>query len=177
MNIPVNEQETVINFTRDSDKATIYTTDTTMRSKLHNLSMKNGKDWVLLRQDTDCIDHDVISETYQCPKKLISLRALSRTLTEEQRQAAIENIKECAQAAHSNYEWDMEQGYINAIECLEELPSAQPQRMRGKWEKGVGENGVTTSLFCSECNYENTHWYAWNYCPNCGADMRGEQDG
>ena len=57
------------------------------------------------------------------------------------------------------------------------LPSAQPERMRGKWEKGVGENGVTTSLFCSECNYENTHWYAWNYCPNCGADMRGEQDG
>ena len=43
------------------------------------------------------------------------------------RQAAIENIKECAQAAHSNYEWDMEQGYINAIECLEELPSAQPE--------------------------------------------------
>ena len=42
------------------------------------------------------------------------------------RQAAIEDIKECAQAAHSNYEWDMEQGYINAIECLEELPSAQP---------------------------------------------------
>ena len=44
------------------------------------------------------------------------------------RQAAIENIKECAQAAHSNYEWDMEQGYINAIECLEELPSAQPEQ-------------------------------------------------
>ena len=93
MNIPVNEQETVINFTRDSDKATIYTTDTTMRSKLHKLSMKNGKDWVLLRQDTDCIDHDVISETYQCPKKLISLRALSRKLTEEQRQAAAERLR------------------------------------------------------------------------------------
>ena len=43
------------------------------------------------------------------------------------RQAAIEDIKECAQAAHSIYEWDMEQGYINAIECLEELPSAQPE--------------------------------------------------
>ena len=59
---------------------------------------------------------------------------------------------------------------------IEKLPSTQSQRMRGKWEKGVGENGVTTSLFCSECNYENTHWYAWNYCPNCGAGMRSEQD-
>ena len=48
------------------------------------------------------------------------------------RQAAIEDIKECAQAAHSIYEWDMEQGYINAIECLEELPSAQPEITRCK---------------------------------------------
>ena len=44
------------------------------------------------------------------------------------RQDAIEDIKECAQAAHSIHEWDMEQGYINAIECLEELPSAQPEQ-------------------------------------------------
>ena len=55
------------------------------------------------------------------------------------------------------------------------FPSAQP-RMKGKWVKGINENGVTTSLFCSECNYENKHWYEWNFCPNCGADMRGEQD-
>lgn len=42
------------------------------------------------------------------------------------RQAAIDSIRECAEAAHSNHEWDMEQGYLNAIECLEEEPSAQP---------------------------------------------------
>ena len=58
------------------------------------------------------------------------------------RQAAIENIKECAQAAHSNYEWDMEQGYINAIECLEELPSAQPEIIR-----------------CKECKYQNKFFH------------------
>lgn len=43
------------------------------------------------------------------------------------RQAAIESIQECADAAHSNHEWDMEQGYRNAIECIEEEPSAQPE--------------------------------------------------
>lgn len=42
------------------------------------------------------------------------------------RQDAIDYIKECAEAAHGNHEWDMEQGYLNAIECIEELPSAQP---------------------------------------------------
>ena len=41
MKIPVNEQETVINFTRDSDKATVYTTDTTMLTKLHKITKKN----------------------------------------------------------------------------------------------------------------------------------------
>lgn len=56
-----------------------------------------------------------------------------------------------------------------------EVPAIQP-RKKGKWKKGVGENGVTTSLFCSECNYENTHWYDWNYCPNCGADLRGDKN-
>jgi len=58
---------------------------------------------------------------------------------------------------------------------IEAIPSADVvERKKGKWIKGVGENGVSTSLFCSECNLENRHWYEWNYCPNCGADMRGE---
>ena len=43
------------------------------------------------------------------------------------RQAAIESIRECAGAAHSMHDWDMEQGYLNAIECIEEEPSAQPE--------------------------------------------------
>lgn len=28
--------------------------------------------------------------------------------------------------------------------------------------------------YCSVCNYNNPHIY--NYCPNCGADMRGGTD-
>lgn len=83
-------------------------------------------------------------------------------------------------ASHKNYDTilDFKSDGRTVADSFEDiinsLPSAQPERKRGKWEKGVGENGVTTSLFCSECNYENTRWYDWNYCPNCGADMRGE---
>lgn len=55
---------------------------------------------------------------------------------------------------------------------LADMPSVGCKK--GKWIKGVGENGVSTSLFCSGCNLENRHWYEWNYCPHCGADMRGE---
>lgn len=39
------------------------------------------------------------------------------------RNSVIESIKECAQAVHDNHEWDMEQGYLNAIEIIEEEPS------------------------------------------------------
>jgi hypothetical protein len=49
------------------------------------------------------------------------------------------------------------------------------KRIRGRWKKGINENGVTTSLFCPECNYENKHWYEWNYCPKCGVDLREEE--
>lgn len=94
------------------------------------------------------------------------------------RQAAIENIKECAQAAHSNYEWDMEQGYINAIECLEELPSAQPERKKGEW---IEISLISHSYKCSECGRllvnitdgKNNVARNYPYC-HCGADMRGE---
>ena len=88
MKIPVNEQETVVNFTRGSNEARIYTTDTTVLTKLHKLISRNSKDWKLVRQDRDSVDHDVIAETYSCPKNLISFRAVkqSRVITDEQRE-------------------------------------------------------------------------------------------
>lgn len=73
-----------------------------------------------------------------------------------------------------------------ASQCpLCELPSAQPERKNGKWiikdNPGTGWYRVT----CSECGEDVTStapcigFYpnakvTWDYCPNCGADMRGE---
>ena len=64
------------------------------------------------------------------------------------------------------------------------LPSAQPER-KGKWiEMGTNKDG-THSIRCSKCGggYK-TRGHArsiatkakYKFCPNCGADMRGEQD-
>jgi hypothetical protein len=45
---------------------------------------------------------------------------------------------------------------------------------RGKWEKRtfiVFDNEIKDGYHCSECN---TTWDTdTNFCPNCGADMRG----
>ena len=63
------------------------------------------------------------------------------------------------------------------LEFIDNKPTIEPERKKGKWIKGVGENGITTSEFCSCCRYENKHWCDWNFCPNCGADMREGQNG
>ena len=54
-----------------------------------------------------------------------------------------------------------------------ELPSAQSERKRGKWIK---ESLVTTNYLykCSACKKYSRAMY--DFCPNCGSDMRGEED-
>ena len=59
---------------------------------------------------------------------------------------------------------------------VERLPSAQPERKKGKWEI-TNLGAVGTFVSCSECKRVVKHKAPfYNYCPNCGADMRGEQD-
>lgn len=93
MSVSTDEQETVVQISRINGKATIYTSDTTMLTKLHKLMNKNPEEWRLVHQDT--VSEEVVSETFECPKKLISFRAStsSRVMTEEQRRAAAERLK------------------------------------------------------------------------------------
>ena len=76
--------------------------------------------------------------------------------------------------------WGKEYDKTLAKAMLESLPSAQPKK--GKWiETDDGWDGVYYK--CSYCKEAFTlidgtpmdNFY--NYCPNCGADMRGERDG
>ena len=59
--------------------------------------------------------------------------------------------------------------------------SAQPERKKGKWiitktERGWNCAEYPTEVTCSNCNYIEDYQKALDFCPNCGADMRGEQD-
>lgn len=52
-------------------------------------------------------------------------------------------------------------------EQIKALPSAQPERKKGKW---IREPNVYGVVYCSECDYE-LHTNNTNFCPNCGAEM------
>jgi len=63
-----------------------------------------------------------------------------------------------------------------AISVLADLPSAD--RPQGKWE--IFAQGWHAIRRCSNCKWTQTYsdskymGYKYNFCPSCGADMRGE---
>ena len=58
------------------------------------------------------------------------------------------------------------------------LPSAQPERIKGRWTKAYdGYDGHVKCVQCFKTYDWDTQAQYYNFCPNCGADMRGEQDG
>ena len=59
--------------------------------------------------------------------------------------------------------------------AIETVPSADVQPVRhGKWiDKSGGIEGAWN--YCSECGEQAIDLF--DYCPNCGARMDGEQDG
>lgn len=62
-------------------------------------------------------------------------------------------------------------------QTVEEMKSAEPERKTGKWiydtERVRNDGGVYAQYHCSECHYQIFGGLS-NYCPNCGAYMRGE---
>ena len=84
------------------------------------------------------------------------------------RQAAIEVVQ--------NRHMMLSKEKVLLINDLEKLPSAQPERARGTWMPDT-MCYYEERFICSECkgNYKVDTCMGnpmWNFCPNCGADMR-----
>ena len=59
---------------------------------------------------------------------------------------------------------------------IRSMPTIEPERKKGKWildNSRLRGNRYT----CDQCGYEtDTSWNPpGHFCPNCGADMRGEE--
>lgn len=66
MSVPINEQETTFVFKRNSDKATICSSDERILEKLHEFVKKNPNEWKLIGQIK--INEEIVSETFECPR-------------------------------------------------------------------------------------------------------------
>lgn len=93
--VSISEQEVSINFMRDENFATIYTSDTTYMTKLDKLC-KTSPDMYSLISDMGR------GKTYRVEDKtLISFRAKKRELSEEQRIAAGERMRKYQESRKS----------------------------------------------------------------------------
>ena len=68
-------------------------------------------------------------------------------------------------------------GICRHVEAINSIPSAE---RKGEW---ISESGKIASFWvCSECDFPATvadeinDIKYFNFCPNCGADMRGADD-
>ena len=70
--------------------------------------------------------------------------------------------------------------YIDKNETAErirKIPSIDIELKRGEWKRRIVDNGFNADWVCSECGYRvKTDFVDYNFCPNCGADMR-EREG
>ncbi len=104
------------------------------------------------------------------------------------RQAAIDEVSKYA-SIWMEYDGGMTQEEVaeaalksakrTMVHILEEMPSAEPERKTGKWIE-VDDYYNRISGRCSICGWEallyETDVVGMDFCPNCGADMRGEQE-
>lgn len=59
---------------------------------------------------------------------------------------------------------------IGILQAIQEQPTIEPQRKKGWW---IYTYTKPLGYICSECKKACCKY---NFCPNCGADMRGEDD-
>ena len=91
------------------------------------------------------------------------------------RAAAIDALRTCYDT--KTISMDNGDEYINyddAVGEIEQLPSTQPEQKKGKW---------IDDTYCSKCGWVHItdagfigSVDGFNFCPNCGADMRGDKD-
>lgn len=99
------------------------------------------------------------------------------------RKDVIENLKNRLNDLHNGYQTYLEHGGKQDIETendIEALNMAiealqEPERKKGRWENGE------PCPICGEDRFKDLYadiWADWqpSFCPNCGADMRGEEE-
>lgn len=94
MGLMIEEQETHVNFMRNDERAIVYTSDSTMMTKLNKLVELQDTEWKLESIST-LRTGEVIGKTYSCPVGFISFRSkrVNRSHTDEQKRKIADRLR------------------------------------------------------------------------------------
>lgn len=96
----------------------------------------------------------------------------------------IDDYRNCYIGNDGEYErWNIDPNVLD-----EAKPIVKSERKKGRWVAYIGrdlgiegqwmrDDGKTVFVQCDQCGelYVRNFMANWNYCPNCGAEMRGEE--
>ena len=84
---------------------------------------------------------------------------------------------------HSHIEYDDEgEGHrVVYVEDIEDLPPVTPEQIKGQWLEVIDDTDSSGRkknwhYKCSICGNEDSGWGEYNYCPICGAEMKGMRE-
>ena len=92
------------------------------------------------------------------------------------RQAAIDAfLTELTKRERKNllHTWSTVEVKYFVVDMLEKLPSAQPERKKGKWID-YSDEGYVECPFCHSATNCDGNKDELHFCFSCGADLRGE---
>lgn len=93
------------------------------------------------------------------------------------------------------YSWQIdgdgqEHDGVTLESIINKMPTIESEQCMGEWEEIeviseaydiVGVKTWASKMRCNQCGFTTFaiegHFAQYNFCPSCGADMRGEQDG
>ena len=139
----------------------------------------NGIEYVPIFRMEQWFEHEKAQLSKEGTTKDVTSDLISRTETVEQLQGVLDVTIPIT---------DYDDGYIDGVEVgvstVSTMPPAQPERKKGEWLPD-NNNAYEMRFVCSCCKESEVvptigftkYKPLWDFCPNCGADMRGEKDG
>lgn len=85
------EQEVIINFNAEDEKCTLYTANPVWIRKMDKLVESNPDEFKQIDRQT--MKGELVSKTYEFPKKLVSVRSKSKKLTDAERLELTKRLK------------------------------------------------------------------------------------